>query len=529
MPINKIPGLRWTNLVARYGTNFNWETEPLNTMLDPDRNFGNTIQNARTLQLNPTLNFITLYNKLAFVRNATKEDASTGSKVLVTALTSLKNITGAYSRTEGTFLPGYLPKTNVFGYSFDFDAPGWDFLLGSQDDIRNRAVRNGWITQDPLLNQQFFKTRKEDLNLRGTLEPIRDLRIELTALKSQNFNYTTTLKFDTINSVFQEQSPITSGDFSISYFSLRTAFTKDDPQGTSRLFRQFEANRAVISQRLGRLNPNSAGIDEQGYADGYGANSQDVMVNAFIAAYTGRDPDAINLRKFPKIPVPNWRISYNGLTKFDLFNNIFSSFDLNHTYRSTYSVNSFNSLARYTEQSGFSNIVDANSNFLPLYQFSQVLLTEQFVPLLGVDFRLKNNMAFNLEYRKSRALSLGLANSQLAQQRDDGIVFGFGYRTANLRLPFGLLGGRKLTNDINFKMDFALNDRKTTIFRADVADAEISSGAKTLSYRPSIDYVLNQRFNLRLFYDGTVTKPYTSQTFNTSFSNFGLSLRFILQ
>jgi cell surface protein SprA len=192
-------------------------------------------------------------------------------------------------------------------------------------------------------------------------------------------------------------------------------------------------------------------------------------------------------------------------------------------------VNGFNSLARYQEVNGFVNVRDANGNFLPYYQFSQVTLFEQFVPLLGVDMRLKNNLTANFEYRKSRSLSLSLSNSQLAQQQDASLVFGFGYRTSNFQFPFGLFQGFKLDNDMNFKMDFSLNDRKTMIYRADVKDPETSSGNKTIAVRPSVDYVLNQQFNIRVFYDGNITKPYTSQTFNTSFSNFGFSLRFTLQ
>jgi cell surface protein SprA len=185
-------------------------------------------------------------------------------------------------------------------------------------------------------------------------------------------------------------------------------------------------------------------------------------------------------------------------------------------------------LVRYQEINGGVNVKDANGNFLPFYQFSQVTLFEQFLPLLGVDVRLKNNMTLNLEYRKSRALSFSLSNGQLAQQKENGAVFGMGYRTTKFRFPFGLFKSLKLDNDMNFKLDFALNDRKLVIYRADIDDAEVSSGAKNITVRPSVDYVLNQRFTMRLFYDGNITQPYTSQTFNTSFSNFGVNLRFNL-
>jgi cell surface protein SprA len=242
----------------------------------------------------------------------------------------------------------------------------------------------------------------------------------------------------------------------------------------------------------------------------------------------GKGANSVSLSKFPKIPIPNWRLTYNGLSKFNFFNDIFTSIDFNHAYRSTYSVNGFNSLVRYQEANGAVNVKDAGGNFLPFYQFSQITLFEQFVPLLGVDMRLKNNMTINMEYRKTRALSFSLSNSQIAQQKEDGVVFGMGYRTNRFRFPFGLFKGLKMDNDMNFKMDFALSDRKLVIYRADVVDAEVSSGAKNITIRPSVDYVLNQRFTLRLFYDGNITKPYTSQTFNTSFSNFGVNLRFNL-
>ncbi|MBC8051523.1 MAG: cell surface protein SprA [Sphingobacteriaceae bacterium] len=528
VPISKIPGFGWTNLVARYGTNFNWRTEPLSTLNNKDINLGNTIQNARTLQINPTLNFATLYNKFGFVRKANDPKNKSASRYLVGILTSVKNVTGAYTRTEGTFLPGYLPGTKALGYDFDANAPGWDFLFGSQRDITGRAAANGWLSRDDRMNQPYTNNKKEDLNLRGTVEPFTDLRIELNASKSQSFNYSTNFKFNSTSQEFEYQSPITTGDFSISNVLLRTAFSKDDKDNNSKLFRQFEANRQTISRRLGALNPNSGGTNG-GYADGYNKSSQDVIIASFMAAYSGKDAGKVNLGGFQKIPIPNWRITYNGLTKYDFFNKIFASFDVNHTYRSTYNINSFNSLARYQEANGYSSLKDVNGNFLPAYQFSQVTLAEQFLPLLGIDFRLKNSMTANFEYRKSRLLSLSLANSQLAQQRDNAIVFGFGYRTTNFRFPLGLFSGKKLNNDLNFKMDFALNDRKTVIYRADVEDPEVSSGAKNITLRPSIDYVLNQRFNLRLFYDNNITKPYTSQTFNTSFSNFGMSLRFTLQ
>jgi len=529
VPINKIPYLDFVNLVTRYQTQFNWMTEPLLSLNDPNLNFGNSIQNSRTIQVNPTLNMNTLYNKFGFYRELRKNQDKGFGGTLLNILFSVKNISGSYIKNEGTFLPGYLPKTDAFGVDFSLNAPGLGFILGSQADLRDRAIRNGWLTQDTLMNQLYVQSFNEKINFRGTLEPFPDLRIELTALKSSSKNYSTNFRYDDDRQGFYNLSPITSGDYSISIISLGSAFKDKNSSKHSALFQEFLANRKVISQRLGQENPNSAGIEPDGYADGYSKNSQDVLISSLLAAYLNKDPNSINLSSFPKIPIPNWRLTYNGLSKMDLFSNLFSSFDLSHGYNSTYNVNSFSSLIRYGENNGAVSSRDVAGDFLPFYQFSQVTLYEQFVPLLGADMRFKNNVTMNVEYRKSRSLSFSLANSQLAQQKDQAFVVGFGYRTNNFRFPFGMFKGTVLKNDLNFKIDIAIRDNKTVIYRADTDDAEISGGSKNITYRPSIDYVVNQRFNLRIYYDTNITRPYTSQTFNTAFSNFGVNLRFTIQ
>lgn len=528
LPINKIPGMDWVNVATRYGTNFNWQTEPLSTLRDPNINLGNTVQNSRTIQINPTLNLASLYNKFGFVRKANGANGSTSvSSVFVGLLTSVKNLVGAYTQTKGIFLPGYLPKTNYFGIDNATGAPGWGFVLGSQRDIRALALHNGWITTDTLQSQLYINTLREDLSLTSLIEPIKDLTITLTANKNRTLNYSTNFRYDPGSRGFENFSPFTTGDYSVSFISLGTAFSDKSGSTMSGLFNQFMANREVISRRLGALNPNSAGFTG-GFSDGYDKNSQDVIVSSFIAAYSGKNASSVSLNSLPKIPLPNWRINYRGLTKIPFLAEQFSSIDIRHSYRSVYSVNGFNSLLRYQESNGHVISRDQNNNFLPTYQYGQVTIAEQFSPLIGVDTRLKNNLTANFEIGKTRLLGLSLANSQLAQLTENNLVFGLGYRTTKFRFPFGLFKQVKMDNNMDFKLDIAIRDNKTVIYRADITEAEVSSGAKNITLRPSVDYILNQRFNVRIFYDSNITKPYTSQTFNTSFSNFGFSLRVTL-
>lgn len=515
VPVNKIPGLRWTSLVARYATTFSWIAENLATIQDPSVQLGNAIQNSRTFQLNPTLNFNSLYNRWGLDRKN-----NPGVKIL----TAFKNVAATYTSTEGMYLPGYLPRTRLFGIDFNANAPGMGFVLGSQKDIRQKAVQRGWITTDTLQNQLFYTTQREDFNIRATLEPFRSFRIEITAMRAKNKNYSSNFRFSSQSQQFENMNPITTGDYTISWFSIGTAFGQGDGK---ELFRKFEASRSKISQRLGQANINSSG-SVGSYADGYSKSAQEVIAAAFLSTYSGIDPEKVSLSAFPGLPLPNWRISWNGLTRNGFLSEVFSSVDINHAYRSTYTVSGYNSLIRYRENRGSSYVRDVNGDFLPRYQFSQLLIFEQFMPLLGLDMRMKNNMSLNFEFRKARGLSMSLANAQLSQLHEQGLVLGMGYRSTDFRFPFGILANRKSNNDITFKLDVAVDDRKTQIYRADVSNAEVAAGAKNISFRPSVDYMLNRNLNLRLFYDSNSSNPYTSQAFYTSYNNFGINLRYII-
>jgi cell surface protein SprA len=529
LPINKIPGFDFVNVAAVYGTNFNWQTEPLSTLRDPSINLGNTIQNSRTVQLNPSLTMDRLYNKFGFIRRSLNTPDTTRSfpDLMVGLLTSIKKIDVNFTQTKGTFLPGYMPKTKYFGIDNATGAPGLGFVFGSQRDIREMALLNGWLTTDENQNQLYINTLREDFQMTSTIEPLKDFRVVLSATKNRTLNYSTNFRYDNSISNFRNLSPTTTGDYSVSIITLGTAFKDKNGSTISTLFNQFMANRAVISARLGRQNPNSKGTSN-GFADGYDQNAQDVIISSFIAAYTGKDAGTVRLNSLPKIPLPNWRITYGGLSKIAFLAERFSELSLRHTYRSTYSVNGFNSLLKYQENAGYVSSRDVSQNFLPLYQFAQVSLSEQFAPLIGIDTRLRNNLTANFEVNKTRIMALSLSNSQLAQLSENNLVFGLGYRTTKFRFPFGFFSNLKMDNNMDFKLDVAVRDNKTVIYRADVEEAEVSSGAKNITLRPSIDYVLNQRFNVKLFYDSNITKPYTSQSFKTSFSSFGFSLRVTL-
>jgi cell surface protein SprA len=177
--------------------------------------------------------------------------------------------------------------------------------------------------------------------------------------------------------------------------SISTAF-KNNTSVNSEVFQQFVDNIPIVLSNFETLN-----------LSGYKSQSQDVLIPAFIAAYTGKDAATTPLTPFPKMPVPNWRLDYNGLNKLGGLKDVFQSVTISHAYSSTYQVTNFTNSLKYKNISGVS-IWDYNTgdNFasepndagdlVPIYVISQVMISEQFAPLVGVNVRTKNKLTGRL-------------------------------------------------------------------------------------------------------------------------------------
>ena len=555
-PLNKIPIINFISLNTRYNASYNWTAA-----LPAVSNLGNTIQNSNSKQYNGQINFTTLYNKVPYfkklnqgrsrggrntVRNRQgQEDDDEDKKKKFEFLKHMtrfalcvKNIAINYSENQGTFLPGYLNQSKVLGQDWDQLSPGLPFVFGSQEDIRLKAGRNGWISKSPALNTMYKTNSSENLTLRSTVEPIKQFRIELTANKTTSTNHTEYFRWDDAIDNFNSFSPTESGSFSISFISFWTAFRSDNDDNESRSFKNFRNYRLQIAQQLAANNPNFNGvIDPKSYpteyenndtilTGGYGPTSQEVMIPAFLAAYSGRDPSNSKLTAFPAIPLPNWRITYDGLIKIPYIKKRFKQFTIGHAYRSTYSVGSYQTNINY----GDGDEINANNmSYHVAREISQVTINEQFSPLFKVDVTWKNSLLAKVEVKKSRVLALSLANNQLTETGSEEYIFGIGYRIKDLEFKMFSGGrGKNISSDLDLKLDFNLMNNKT-IIRKVIEDVEqITMGQQLIKIKFSADYVVNQRLNIKAFYDQAITNPFISTTFPSSIANVGFSLRFTL-
>ncbi|WP_430812774.1 MULTISPECIES: cell surface protein SprA [unclassified Carboxylicivirga] len=417
-------------------------------------------------------------------------------------LTSVKNVSASYSEQNGTILPGYTPSANFMGTSSGFSAPGMPFILGWQDrDFAIKAADKGWLTNDQSMVNPYVMTHGDDFSIKITLEPIRGLRIDLNADRTYERNR---------NEYYIGGSPTATGRtangrFSMSFNAFRTAFYRPDLTGNaSKTFEEFISNRDIIMQRTGASN----------------INDQDVLIPAFLAAYSGRSANSIFTEQFPGLSKiqPNWRLTYDGLSRIKAFQKVIKSFDLTHAYRSTYNMGAYVSV---TPETAEGRIME--------YDINAITVTDQFNPLIGVNITWTNAITTRAEIKKARTMSLSMGNNQVIENFNDELVIGLGYRFDKMNLIFGKGSSQKsISNDLNIRADFTIQDNISFVRKIQEDYGQVTAGMKITSVKFTADYALSERFNMQLFYDTKVNKPYVSLSYPITNSNFGVSFRFSL-
>jgi cell surface protein SprA len=157
-------------------------------------------------------------------------------------------------------------------------------------------------------------------------------------------------------------------------------------------------------------------------------------------------------------------------------------------------------------------------------------MSERFEPLFKIDFTTINQFNFNLEFRKSRQLSMSLIDYQLSESRSTEWILGVNWRKSGFKLPFKIPGmkGKTLQNDLNFKLDISVRDVSISNSRLDQANAYGTGGQKEITIQPAIDYVLNNRINIKFFFDQRRVTPYISTSAPITNTRAGVNVRISL-
>lgn len=440
--------------------------------------------------------------------------------VLIGLATSIKKVQFNYQETNGIYLPGYLPSIGFIGTL----KPTTGFVFGSQNEIRDLAAKKGWLTLYPEFNEQYTEVTSRQMDIQVNLEPVRDLTIDVTGSRLQSENYSE--NFMVSNDLYQSLTPSTFGNFNISTLLIKTAFSSSDEK-TSAAFDDFKDNRLVIANRLAEKYYQGGTIPRtiDGYPVGFGKNSQDVLLPSFLAAYKGSDASKEKTGIFRDIPLPNWDIKYTGLMKIGWFKNNFRRFSLTHGYRASYTVNQFQSNLDYDPENPVA--VDQSGNFKAQTLLTNVNLTEQFSPLIRIDFEMNNSVKILAEMRKDRALSLSLANNLLTEIKGIEYIVGLGYRVKDLRIATNF-GGKKsvMVSDLNFKVDLSKRDNITIIRYLDLDNSQTTAGQTIYGAQLSVDYALSKNLTALFYYDHTFSEYAISTAFPQTTIRSGFTLRY---
>ncbi len=489
----------------------------------------------------------------------------------------VRNVSVSYRNTYNLYLPGFLPdvgdmlgqRRGAAGFM-----PGLDFAFGLVGDgYIEKAKRNGWLLMADSVSTPSTTSTTEDLQIKASLEPFSDFKIDLSLSRTMN-------RSKSIQYMYQGNPTTQTGSFSMTIISLKSAFGGKGNASNGYQSKTFEKFRSMLPKMQERVEAQYNGLQypagtgfsgefnaKNGTVDQYSA---DVMIPAFLAAYTGGSASKTPLDIFPSLArmLPNWSVTYKGLSTLPWVRDHFKSVSLTHGYKSIYSVGSYSSYSSWIEaftgsELGFVENTTTDS-YVPssMYNISTVSINESFTPLAGINITLMNNMTLKAEYKITRAVTLSMTSAQINETSSKDIVVGWGYKINDFRLA-SLWGGKSasskaaksnkgkkradeeeddkkatassrnsknnIAHDLNLSFDFSLRNQDAINRDIQTGLSEATSGNKALKTSFQASYTMSRYVTLSLYYDRQKNTPLLSNSsYPTITQDFGLSMRFSL-
>ena len=462
-------------------------------------------------------------------------------------LMSVRNLTLKWKYTTSLSIPQFRNDVgDVFGQSTHYGplSPGLDFAFGFADkSYIDKAKDRGWLLSDSRLTSPAIYNHTNEFHAEMLIEPISGLKITLTGNRTDK-------REEQIQFMFAEPRILYGGSYTRTHIALSTAFKSFDATDNyrSEVFQQFLANVPIVAERLqqrydgvtypdqGFLHSKNLGGKPYSRANGVvNPSSSDVLIPAFIAAYSGTDASKVNLDPFPslKAVLPNWRVTYDGLMRIPFFKRLFKAFNLKHTYECTYTVLSYNSYSDWvTIGNGLGFIKDIQyGGAIPSspYNIASVEITERFGPLIGFTATFMNDMSLNLQYDMTRKLTLQSAAAQLIENNTKGFTLGASYKIANFNQVLKLKTKQQnVSNDLTINFNIKMSNNTALIRKIDSNTAQPTSGTRTWSANFQADYVVSKRITMGAFFDYTANTPLVSNSYPTTTSNYGLKINMSL-
>ena len=462
---------------------------------------------------------------------------------------SPRNVSVRYRNTRSMTIPLFAPEIgNIFGQSKSYGpmSPGLDFAFGFTDEsYLDKALKRGWLITDDGQTSPAIISHGTELNIEANLELFKGFKVQLTFNRTDNRN-------SQIQFMYADMPTSLSGSYTKTHCALASALKSSNPKDgyRSEAFDKFLSGIPVVRQRVesqyhGINYPDAgfikgtaqAGIPFDPEVGTVSETSSDVLIPAFIAAYTGKDPGKIYLDPFPSFSavLPNWRITYDGLINMGNMRSIFKTFTLTHAYQCTYSVGSYSSYLNWVSADGRRlgfTLDELTGRPIPSspYNISSVAITERFAPLFGVNVTMNNNVQLNAEYRDQRTLTLNTSAGQVVEASTRGITIGAGYKFVNFNTVLKMKGSQQgVSNDLTVNADVSFQNNQALIRRIESNYTQPTSGTKTVNINFTASYVLSRRLTLSAYFDHQVNTPIvTTSAYPTTNSSYGISINLSL-
>jgi cell surface protein SprA len=606
LPLDKFPLTNWLSVNAKYGGTFNWQRAPLG-----QSQFGNTIQNNRSINLTAQANMLNIYNKIPFFKKTLgdnkmnraqnvrgksdgenisdnkpknekpeqpeeefkpkkpidemtpkelrqyerekkrwerrqerekrkkareKEKMNPALGFVSRLLMTVRNVSGTYTLNDGTLLPGYSQESSILGMNgsslgltnFVFGKQGYD-LIGRTNgyNVSTFARDNNWLVQNENMNKQFTTTHSANLQMKATLEPFKDFNINLNLNRNYSRNSGEFYRWNTTSNAFESQSKFETSTLTYSTVTFGTAFTKEGRAYQSDIFQRLLDNRSAVSQLIGASNSNSSLLPNQFY-DGYSGSQQEVVIGAFLTAYTNSAVNSRNINPLNNVPLPNWAINYNGLTKYAFTKKFLKSFTLKHSYSSTVTVGGMQTNLNATvDANGNATALDLNNNYIAPMQVQNIAISERFSPLIGVNATwtlFGKTLMTNFEYKKDRNATLSLANNQISENLGKEIVIGTTFTYPKLKLPIRSIK----PSDLIVNLNFGFKDNLTVIRKVVENTNQATAGQKTVNIKIDANYKITEFLTAIFNYEQGIINPKVQTSVPTGNLKINFAIRFDL-
>ncbi len=463
-------------------------------------------------------------------------------------LMSVRSLNLRYKHTTSLSLPQFIPEIgDIFGQTNHYDvmAPGLDFAFGfAGQSYINKSLERGWLMNDQTQTAPAVYGRTQEFNAEIQLEPIAGLKITLTGNRTDN-------RTNRIQFMYENPTTIFAGSYTRTHIALATAMqsVRSDDNYHSATFDKFLENIPIVAERIqqqymGTTYPEIGFFENTAMAGNtyslengaVNKSSSDVLIPAFMAAYSGKDAKKVDLNPFPGIKsiLPNWRITYDGLMRIPFFKKVFKSFALNHAYQCAYAVGSYTSFSDWvTIGNGLGFTQDVlTGGAIPSSPFniSSVTVTEKFAPLIGFNATFMNDISLNVQLEDQRTLTLNSSAGQLVEASSRSFTLGGSYKIANFNQVLKIKRVQQnVNNDLTLNLNVKMSSNMALIRKIDANTAQATSGTRTWSFNFTANYVVSKRITMGAFFDYQTNMPMVStSSYPTTNSNYGLTINMSL-